>query len=130
MNKMLSLLLIVLSTSASFAGQLNSRDIRRQSELCMNSGKSVVEIKTCIFKAQDQAEALLDLTYNELLHKTSSDQITLNRLQKSQKSWFMYRIDECSFESSDILGGNGDGLIYSKCILDMTMDRINKLSIN
>lgn len=120
---MTSFLLTALVTQAA---DLSVHEIRRSSERCTNSGKSVAEIKQCVSKIQEMADQLLDQTYNKELNNSASDQGTVTRLQKSQKSWFIYRLDECSYEASDILGGTGDGLIYDKCILDMTVERINK----
>lgn len=125
-----NILVIAAFTSTATSAEMGLKDIKRMSEICMNSGKSIVEIRQCLAKAQLQAESLLDSEYRQIINKSSSDQIATNRLQKSQKSWFMYRLDECAYESSDLLGGNGDGLIYDKCIFDMTMERINKISSN
>lgn len=126
MNKKFSVLVLIASlvTSNAFASS---------SDECDKSDGSTIGMKMCASVEFQDADAQLNMVYKEIvqsLKKDPSDDYskeTLRRLVKAQKAWIAFRDAECDLQSTEMLGGTGEGLVALGCLGEMTKKRTDEL---
>jgi len=99
---------------------------------CMDSAKTNLDMKRCSATAYQKAMSELDSIYNRLINSCKKSEglnatVIFERLKQSQNSWIVYRDANCSLLASSMLGGSGESLIQSECLVEMTETRILEL---
>jgi uncharacterized protein YecT (DUF1311 family) len=89
---------------------------------CFDAGNTV-EIMTCFIEKQEQAEKLLNGTYQRLiaLAKNNFDTEVENDLRRAQRAWINYRKLNCQFYSRKDRARHN--LEATDCMLRMTRER-------
>lgn len=108
---------------------------------CLDTADSNNAMKQCAFSKHDEADALLNQVYKQIVtslkagaeqEKDLSDfeklsQETLNRLVASERAWITYRDTQCNYEGANMLNGSGEGLIIGGCLGSKTIGRIKEI---
>lgn len=130
MKKIILTAIFLTSTVVFASGKPSIRDISKGLESCKSKKVAVVEMRSCVARAQMKADELVRDTVADITENKDMPQSLRERLERSQKSWFVFRANQCTYEASDILDGTGDGLVFDECVLKMTLDRIYSLTTN
>ncbi len=116
--------------------------IQADEKTCMDSAQSNVDMETCSANAYQAADKALNLQYQAAEKTLKAGELTdrktgipaaqgskeiLRRMILSERAWISYRNDECSLESTEMLGGTGEGLVFSDCMVQTTLDRMTKI---
>lgn len=100
---------------------------------------STAEINECIQNEYDAADKELNQVYKTIVASLKKDiktgdefekkdaKETLIRLITSQRTWIKYRLENCSLESIQMLGGSGEGTINGGCQVRMTKEKTQQL---
>jgi uncharacterized protein YecT (DUF1311 family) len=107
----------VTVASASFADPASDCD-----DFPAQTGK-----KSCSRLAFDASDAALNAVFQEVRHRLSQDQQTLDALVHAQESWDSFARAECSFRFSGIGSGSTRQLIFLYCMSAMTDSRTAEL---
>lgn len=92
---------------------------------------STLEMRECIGRQYEVADIELNAAYKkaQVAVKQYDDSGEISkRLVTAEKAWIQLRDTSCSLESAQMLGGTGEGLIYSGCILRKTQERTKELN--
>lgn len=76
--------------------------------------------KSCSRLASDASNAELNVVFEEIQHRLSKDQETLDALFQAQESWESFARAECSFRESGIGSGSTRALIFFYCLSALT----------
>jgi uncharacterized protein YecT (DUF1311 family) len=91
---------------------------------CQNANDTP-SINYCAGVAYEQADQLLNQTYQQLLSTLSNaDQ---EKLRTTQQDWIDYRDKNCDFEVRNSIGGTGYPAYLSGCLQRMTQERTREL---
>ena len=144
MKLIIAAALTLMTTLAHADLKSDVAQIEATNKACSDKAISNNDMKQCAFSAQDAYDKLLNVTYKKIVAalkaaipqekkdgptvggKTYSEE-TLNRLVVSERAWVTFRDAQCSLESTEMLGGTGEGLIIGGCLGDQTKDRILSL---
>jgi uncharacterized protein YecT (DUF1311 family) len=75
-------------------------------------------------KAADRA---LNTQYTVTMARLSAPSRLL--LRDAQRSWIVFRDQQCKFESSGVIGGSAYPMIYAACLTHMSNDRTRELRV-
>lgn len=130
--KQLIIILSIIMPLTAFAGKVdNVKDeltiLSIQEKMCLDSdqGSSTVGIKGCLGERYDALDLVLNREYKAIMKLVVGEEKT--RLIQSEKDWLKFRVSNCTWQSSQMLGGTGEGVIYIGCMNKATDDRIKEL---
>ncbi|MCX7635815.1 MAG: lysozyme inhibitor LprI family protein, partial [Syntrophales bacterium] len=63
------------------------------------------------------------------LAMASCDAPGKEKLRKAQRAWIKYRDSCCEAEASLFEGGTMYGLVYTNCMIDLTIERTKRLRV-
>lgn len=123
--------LLLLPDFASADVKADLARIDAASDKCVKADDSNAGMKQCAWGAYQDADKLLNRTYQRL----SKDWIGADegaaerkkRLVAAQRAWVAFRDAECSLQATQMLGGTGEGLVEGGCLYKMTADRARQL---
>lgn len=127
MKNLLVLVLASLLSTTVFAAPKSTEKLRKSVEACMNEDASTMGMRMCLGEGQAKADPALAAIVAKISKDSASEKEVLKRFKASQKAWVAYRLAQCSYNSSEMLGGTGEPLIYDMCTFEMTVDRIDYL---
>lgn len=84
------------------------------------------EMSRCGYYHWVGADIQLNRSYNELLKKLGT-KAAKEKLVKAQRAWLAFRDATCKFESDEMAGGTGEGVLYLGCLGTVTEERNLKL---
>jgi len=100
-------------------------------EQCTKSDSSNAGMKQCVWIAYQDADKLLNRTYQELSKAWTGDDSGAverkKRLVVAQRAWIAFRDANCLLEATAMLGGTGESLVESGCRYQATVDRARQL---
>ena len=121
---------------ASVMAEFAAVDARQKA--CIDKNPSNIGMKTCTYDAYSQADQILNKVYRSVVAglKTASpgekvgddEKEKLKRLIKAEQAWIAFRDAECDLQGVEMLGGTGEGLAVSGCLLELTKQRAKSLS--
>jgi uncharacterized protein YecT (DUF1311 family) len=83
----------------------------------------------CADASYQKADAALNRSYKEILHRLKDDSATTKLLVEAQKAWIAYRDAECAFSSSANKGGTIYPMVFSICLEGLTKNRTAELDV-
>ncbi len=98
---------------------------------CQKANESNAGTKQCVWDAYQDADKLLNRTYQRMFKDWVGDDSDAaerkKRLVAAQRVWVVYRDAECSLEATEMLGGTGEGLVEGGCLYRTTADRTRQI---
>jgi uncharacterized protein YecT (DUF1311 family) len=76
-----------------------------------------------------KADAALNASYKEIVHRLKDAAPTTKLLVTAQKAWLAYRDAECAFSSSANSGGSIYPMVFSICLEEVTQQRTKELGV-
>jgi uncharacterized protein YecT (DUF1311 family) len=89
-----------------------------------------MQLNQCYGDVDLKTEKKLEETYKKLVEfiKTNKHSKDVLKLEESQKSWLLYRKNDCEDESSRYEGGSMQPMVLSGCMMAEATERINQLN--
>lgn len=84
------------------------------------------QINQCAFDMYDEADALLNQTYKQVMAKLNPSRQTA--LKNAQRAWIKYRDSHCESEASVVEGGSMYPTIQYSCMTTETKKRTDQLN--
>jgi len=135
---MKSMRLLICFVSLSFMSVMARADIKADIDRIASSldqrtksDSSNTGMKQCVWTAYQDADKLLNRTYQDLskawIGNDSGAVERKKRLVFAQRAWIAFRDANCVLEASAMLGGSGETLVEGGCLYKATVDRIYQL---
>lgn len=96
---------------------------------CMDAAVTTYEMLDCYREKIDVADAQINVTYNQLMamfqELDSSEPATqmAQKLRLAERAWIKFRDANCDSVAAQAGRGTMGGLLYSRCRVDMTLQR-------
>lgn len=119
---------MTLVAVGAFAETKEVSQIKKQVESCLEKNYSNMGMKMCFNAGLQKAEAVLKKTVKKVKSLNIDEKEILSRLDASQVAWEKYSDAYCALEATQMLGGTGETLIQSSCLLDLTNKRNDYLT--
>lgn len=132
--------LAALAITAPVLAQAQSNATTKQLDLvianekvCMDKAQSNVDMKQCSWDAYGAADKILNKVYAQQVAtlKTPDDfgqnPEILRRLVVSERAWITFRDADCDYQGTSMIGGTGEGLVISECLVGKTISRVKDL---
>ena len=102
---------------------------------CIDRDSSNAHIMACTSVVQLIVDARLNSVYQawtEALRHPKPDEVKddaeiLKRLLDAERAWIDFRDKDCNLQSTSMLGGTGEPIVYGDCIYSMTKARVKAL---
>jgi len=83
----------------------------------------------CADASYQKADAALNRSYKEILHRLKDDSATTKLLVEAQKAWIAYRDAECAFFKLRQQGRHYLSMVFSICLEGLTKNRTAELDV-
>ncbi len=130
--KSILICLIMSISSVSFAGDLAAtlselKDLAQFEANCLDNemNQSTYGMLMCMGNRYDAMDVILNREYKEIMKDIEGEE--KSRLIQSQRDWLKFRVSNCYWEATSMLGGTGENVIYLGCMNQMTNERIEAL---
>lgn len=139
MIKLFAVLAISLTTTLAHADSDHATRVQKEidaitkkQDACQDAARSNQEMIACEFVAYEAADLVLNKEYKRMMSEYQAVNDEYNkevalRLRNAQRAWIAYRDANCSLESTDMLFGSGERLIYAGCLSASTKARVIEL---
>ena len=117
------LLLSAITPITIIVSQVAPKNIVAQVN-CNPTGTSL-QVKQCTINQYKLLDQNLNESYDKLLSQLSGER--KHTLVLAQRSWLVFREKTCNFEASNTKHGGIDGFLYTNCLKNLTLNRIEDI---
>lgn len=117
------LLLAAITPITIIVSQVAPKNIVAQVN-CNPTGTSL-QVKQCAINEYKLLDQNLNESYDKLLSQLSGER--KHNLVLAQRSWLVFREKTCNFEASNTKHGGIDAFLYTNCLKNLTLNRIEDI---
>jgi uncharacterized protein YecT (DUF1311 family) len=123
--------LICGAASAQVSPELAVIDAKLNACLAKANGVTTA-VGACSEQAEASADSILNRIYGDWVaqlkrpskYEAADNAEILKRLIASERAWITYRDTSCNLQSTSMLGGTGEGIVYVDCLYVKTKQRV------